>query len=145
MISEKLIRQTLRLSLVFNLGAACLLLSPDSALAQLAGFTASASPMHAWLSALMVAALGVAYGWLAQQPVIDRPLLAFGALVKGSAFLMFVALWLFAGLSGRSVLFATLDIVLASIWLSWLRLGAAGNDQVLGRSTSSTKLRAPAR
>ncbi|MBS0370487.1 MAG: hypothetical protein JSS57_14940 [Proteobacteria bacterium] len=120
MISEKLIRRSLLLSLVFNLVAACLLIFPGNALAQLAGFTASTSPLHTALAAQMVVALGLAYGWLARRPAIDRPLLGFGALVKGTAFLMFAGQWLFGALSGRFVLFASVDIVLALVWLSWL-------------------------
>ena len=121
MISESLIRLTLRLSVVFNLGAAYLLVCPDNALGQLAGFAVSTSPIHTALASLMVAGLGLAYGWLAQQPVIDRPLLTFGALIKGSAFFIFVGQWLFDAAATRFVLFAAVDIVLAVIWLSWLR------------------------
>lgn len=120
MISEQLIRHSLRLSVVFNLGAAWLLVFPDNALGQLAGFTASSSPLHTGVAALMVVSLGLAYGWLAQQPVIDRPLLAVGGLIKGAAYLLFVGQWLFGVLSGRLVLFATADIVLAILWLGWL-------------------------
>lgn len=116
-----MIRWTLRLSFVFNLGAAYMLVFPDNTLAQVAGFPVSTSPLHTALAALMVGALGVAYGWLSRQPVIDRPLLAFGALIKGSAFFMFVGQWLFDAVSTRLVLFATVDILLAIIWLNWLR------------------------
>jgi len=119
-ISESIIRITLRLSFVFNLIAAYLVAVPGSMLAQFAGFTLSSSAMHTGLAALMVAALGLAYGWMAQQPVINRPMLAFGGLVKASAFTLFVAQWFFDAVTGRFVLFAVVDIVLAIIWLSWL-------------------------
>lgn len=120
MKSDKLVRVTLGLSFFFNLGAAYLLIFAASPLAQFAGFTASTSPMHTSLSALMVGSLGIAYGWLSRQEVIDRPMLALGALIKGAAFLMFVVQWLFDAVTGRFVLFAVVDIVLAFIWLNWL-------------------------
>lgn len=120
MITESLVRTTLRLSFVFNLVAAWLLVFPASALGQLAGFTVSNSPMHTAISALTIAMLGLAYGWLAQQPAINRPLLTLGAAIKGAAFFIFLVQWLFDAVSLRLVLFASADIVLATLWLGWL-------------------------
>lgn len=64
---EKLIRATLAASFLFNLVAAYMLAFPTSFLANFAGFTISSSPMHAALATLTVAALGLAYGWMALQ------------------------------------------------------------------------------
>jgi hypothetical protein len=117
---EKLIRATLAASFVFNLLAAYMLVFPASSLASLAGFTISTSPMHTALSALMVAALGGSYGWMALQENINIPMLTFGALTKGSAFMMFFVQWTFDAVTARLVLFAVVDIVLAWIWLNWV-------------------------
>lgn len=117
---ENVIRITLRLSFVFNLVAAYMVAFPGTILAQFAGFSLSSSALHTGLAALMVAALGLAYGWMAQQPVINRPMLAFGGLVKGSAFTMFAIQWFFDAVTARFVLFAAADIVFAIIWLGWL-------------------------
>jgi|GEM_PF-1048322 len=120
MNGEKLIRTTLAASFLFNLVAAYMLAFPTSYLAGLAGFTISNSPMHTALATLMVVALGGSYGWMALQEKINLPILTFGALVKGSAFITFFVQWMFDAVSARLVAFAVVDIVLAWLWLNWV-------------------------
>lgn len=126
MHTDRLLRATLRLSLFFNLGAAALLVFPASPVARFAGFTVSTSPMHTGIAALMVAALGVAYGWLARQAVIDLPMLTLGASIKALAFFLLLALWLCDAGTMRIVLFSTVDLVFAAVWLDWARRNRAG-------------------
>ena len=57
-----------------------------------------------------------AYAWLANQPSINRPFVAFGAIGKASAFFVVLLLWLTAEASARSVLAISGDLVLAGLF-----------------------------
>ena len=121
MISDKTVRVSLGATFVFNLAAAALLVLDDSPLSQIAGITPSHSAIHTALSAMMVAALGLAYGWLAFGPRIDRTLLAFGGLLKATAFTSFALLAVVGVVPAAFALFAFPDILFALLWFVWLR------------------------
>lgn len=121
MIPEKVVRVSLGATFIFNLAAAALLVWDDSPLSRLAGITPSHSVIHTALAAMMVAALGLAYGWLALRPRIDRVLLTFGGLIKGTAFVSFALLAVLGAVPVAFALFATPDILFALLWFVWLR------------------------
>ncbi|HEY5680389.1 MAG TPA: hypothetical protein VIS55_10015 [Pseudomonadales bacterium] len=117
---ELVLRLSLWISLPLNAGAAYILAFPSSWPGQLLGLPAAPDPVYAYLAAYLVALLGLAYGWMALQPSIVRPLLWLGALGKGGAFAVAAALWL-AGLARAPLAAAvTVDLLLAAFWIAWL-------------------------
>lgn len=92
---------------------------------QLVGLPTSVNPVYAVMVAMFVALFGCAYAWLARRPVIDRPLLAFGAIGKTSAFLLALGLWLGGDVPFALVIVALGDLAFAALWFGWLRAGAA--------------------
>jgi hypothetical protein len=98
---------------------------PSLPAGRLAGMPSDVPPIYASLVALFVALFGGAYGWLAMQPQIDRPLVAFGAIGKAGAFATFVALWLLGRFSGLGVISGSGDLILAAIFAWWLFGGQA--------------------
>src|SRR5712691_10417223 len=82
---NRLMRRALWASVVFNLGGALLFAFPAS-FGQLAGLPGPVPHVYTALLALLVALFGGAYAWLACQPCIDRPLVAFAALGKAGFF-----------------------------------------------------------
>jgi hypothetical protein len=63
---------------------------------------------------------GGAYVWLARQPKIDRPLVAFSAIGKAGSFVVIFILWLFGEVSWRSVLGDIGDLIFAGLFAWWL-------------------------
>jgi hypothetical protein len=125
-MNEATIRWSLRLACPFNLLAAVVFAFPSSAVGQQLGLPENVSPLYSWLVALFVALFGFAYGWLAAQPVIDRPLLGLGSIGKFGAFLAAFFLWLAAAVPGVVVLFALGDLAFAGLWFSWLLSSRGG-------------------
>jgi hypothetical protein len=117
---ERLVRLTLWATVFFNLLAAGLFLVPSSSLGQLAGLPRSVPALYAVLTAYLVAFFAVAYAWLAAQPQIHRPPLAFFALGKIGVFVVATLLWLAGNASWRVVLLASGDLAFGLFWLSWL-------------------------
>jgi hypothetical protein len=102
-----------------NTGAALLFAFPDS-LGRFAGFPTPVPHTYTTLLALFVMLFGVAYGWLASQPIIDRPLVAFSALGKTAVFTVIFLFWILGDLPGRSALAAIGDLIFAAIFTWWL-------------------------
>jgi hypothetical protein len=63
---------------------------------------------------------GGSYAWLALQARMDRPLVALAAIGKASFFVLIFVLWLAGEASGRGVLAASGDMILAAIFAWWL-------------------------
>jgi hypothetical protein len=117
---DRVMRRALWFSVVYNFGGAALYAFPSSALGRIAGLPSSVPPIYATLVALFVALFAVAYAWLAMQPEIDRPLVAFAAIGKAGAFTSFLILWLLGQYPGRGVLAGSGDLILAAIFACWL-------------------------
>ena len=98
------LRATLWTSVALNWGGAALLALPASLVGQLVGLPGSVPRLYSTLCALFVALFGGAYAWLARQPHIDRPLIAFAAITKAAVFSVFFILWLAGDLPGRSLM-----------------------------------------
>jgi hypothetical protein len=124
---DDLMRRALWLSVPFNLGAACLFAFPASALGQLAGLPPAAPLLYRVVVALFIALFGATYAWLALQPRIDRPLVAFSALGKSGVFAAILVLWLLDLAPARGVAIASGDLAFAGVFAWWL-LGAPAGD-----------------
>jgi hypothetical protein len=118
--SDKFIRGVLWASAVFNLAGALLFAFPESTLSQLAGLPVPVPTFYAALLAEFIILFGASYAWLAFQPTINRPLLAFGAIGKTGAFLLVVVLWLLGQAPARGVLAITGDLIFACLFFGWL-------------------------
>lgn len=112
-------RGALIASAVMNIAAALIFAFPDS-LGQLAGLPTPVPHIYTTLLAVFVMLFGIAYAWLARQPIIDRPLVAFSALGKAAVFSTILAFWILGDLSSRSVLAAIGDLIFAAIFAWWL-------------------------
>jgi hypothetical protein len=121
---DHVMRRALRATCALNLGASLLFLFPDS-LGRLAGFPGPASALHSVFLAFLVALFGATYGWLARQPRIDRPLVAFCAIGKTGFFTVAFACWLLGALPGRGAFTASGDLVFAGIFAWWLWAGSS--------------------
>lgn len=119
---DKLIRNVLFAAALCNFGAAVAFALPTS-FGQLMALPA-APPVYAALSATFVALFGGSYAWLALQPEISRPLLAFGAIGKTTAFMLFTTLWLFGQISLLLMLGGIGDLAFAAFFFAWLRASA---------------------
>jgi hypothetical protein len=117
---DKYIRGVLWASAVFNLAGALLFAFPESAMSQLAGLPVPVPPFYAGLLAEFILLFGGSYAWLAIQPAINRPLLAFGAIGKTCAFLLVAVLWLAGQAPARGVLAITGDLIFACLFFGWL-------------------------
>lgn len=124
MNNDKMIRAALLAAALFNLGAALAFAFPAS-LGQLVALPA-APPVYLALSAMFIGLFGGCYAWLAMQPAISRPLLAFGAIGKTIAFAVFLGLWLCGQASTLLMLGGVGDLVFAAFFFAWLRAHASG-------------------
>jgi hypothetical protein len=135
---DTVLRRTLWAAAIFNLLGALLFAFPASYFGQLAGLPPAVPGAYRAMTALFVLLFGGVYLWLAQQAVIDRPLLMFGAIGKASAFLLVCILWLVGAASGVGVLIASGDLVFAVLFV-WSVRGA--RRMASGRA-KATRLRA---
>ena len=120
---DNFIRRALWASVAFNAGGAVLFAFPASPLGQIAGLPDAVPLLYRVLVAFFVVLFGGSYAWLARQPTIDRPLVAFAAIGKAGFFAITVVFWLLGAVPGRAVLGASGDLLLAGIFAGWL-LGA---------------------
>ncbi len=120
MDKDRVIRYALWTSVAFNLFGALLFAFPASPLGQFAGLPVPVPALYNMMLAFFVVLFAGAYSWLALQPNIDRPMVALSAIGKAGAFLVMVILWLVGEISGRSVMFASGDLIFACIFAWWL-------------------------
>ena len=119
-MTETVVQRSLWLACPFNLIAAFVFAFPSSGIGQRLGLPQSVSPLYLSLVSLFVGLFGLAYGWLARQPRIDRPLLGFGSIGKFGAFLIALALWFQGAVADVVVVVALGDLAFAALWFSWL-------------------------
>jgi len=124
MTNDQLMRRALRATAVLNLAAALVFAFPGS-LGQLAGFPAPVPRMYSAFVAFLVVLFGCTYGWLARQPRIDRPLVAFSALGKAGFFAVVLVCGLLGEVPARAVVAASADLVFAAIFVWWLACASA--------------------
>jgi hypothetical protein len=129
---ERYVRASLAASFVANVGAAYVFAHPSSVVGALLGLPASIDPVYSGLCATFVALFGCAYGWLAMQPTLDRPLLWMGVVGKAGFFVLVASLWMRAAANDALVLAASGDMAFAAFWFWWLvraRHAASGGDR----------------
>ena len=120
---ELILRRALWAAAAFNVGGAILFGFPASLPGRLAGLPETVPAAYRALTALFVLLFGGAYAWLAWQPSINRPFVAFGAIGKASAFSVFVLLWLAGEASPSSVGIIGGDLAFAGLF-AWCLAGA---------------------
>ena len=135
---ETVLRRALWTAAAFNLLGALLFAFPASPVGHLAGLPAEVPGAYRAMTALFVLLFGGAYLWLAQQAVIDRPFVLFGAIGKASAFTLICLLWLGGAVGGLAVFIGSGDLLLAGVFLWCLR---GGRRMATGRA-KATRLRA---
>jgi hypothetical protein len=113
------LRRALWVTFFFNLVGALLFAFPDS-LGSLAGFPAPVPRLQSATLAFLVTLFAGTYAWLALQPTIDRPLVAFSAIGKAGFFALVAACWLAGDVPGRAVLGASGDLFFAALFTWWL-------------------------
>jgi hypothetical protein len=116
MSREHVLRPALWTAAFFNLAGAVPFAFPASSMGQLAGLPADAPLVYRAMTALFVLLFAGAYAWLALQPTINRPFVAFGAIGKAAAFVLVVALWLQAVVPAGAVFAMVGDIILALLF-----------------------------
>jgi uncharacterized membrane protein len=120
MITDLTMRRILWASAAFNVCGALAFAFPGT-LGQLMGLPAPVPALYCVLMALFVLLFGGSYAWLALQPQIVRPMVAFAAIGKSSVFLVILVFWLLGEAPFRGVLAASGDLAFALLFLRWLR------------------------
>ena len=120
MNSQSLVRTTLWLSFIYNVGGAYLLAFPSSYIGQILVLPQRVPPLYAGLLSFAILMFGIIYAWLARQPDIDQHLLFVGGAGKLCIFLIIAATWLQGNVSGKFAILATGDLLFGSLWLWWL-------------------------
>lgn len=123
MKGDRLLRRALAVSAVFNFVGALAFAFPAS-IGQLAGFPMTTSSFYTTFLAFLVTLFGCTYAWLARQPRIDRPLVAFSALGKTGFFVLMLLYWVAGRAPALGVISASGDLVFAAIFAWWLVAGA---------------------
>ena len=121
MISDIVMRRLLWVGAVFNFGAAAMFAFPSLPPGQLIGLPMVVPGIYRALLAFLVAMFGVVYAWLAVQPIIHRPLVAFSAFGKIGVFIIVLIFWLAGNASGMGVVTGGGDLLFATLFLAWLR------------------------
>ncbi len=120
---ERILRRALGTSAVFNAVGAMLFAFPAGVFGDLAGLPGAVPAVYRGLTALFVLLFGGAYAWLAVQPAINRPFVAFGAIGKASAFFLVLVLWIAGELPARGVMMISGDLAFAALF-AWCLAGA---------------------
>ena len=120
MISEKLVRVTLWISVPFNLVAAYGLAYPGSLLGILIGLPSNVPPLYSALLAFLIAGFGLAYGWAARQQPVDKTVVGLGTIGKYGVFIIAGLLMMQGSGPTGAFVVAIGDAIFATIWLLWL-------------------------
>jgi hypothetical protein len=119
---EALLRRVLWAAALFNLGGAGMFGFPASPVGALAGLPAAVPLPYRAFTALFVLLFGGSYAWLAAHRPLLRPMVAFGAIGKASAFALMLALWLCGAASPGGVAIFGGDLLLAALF-AWCLAG----------------------
>jgi hypothetical protein len=121
MSRENILRPALWTAAFFNLVGAFAFAFPASTMGRFAGLPPDAPAAYRAMTALFILLFGGAYAWLALQPIINRPFVAFGAIGKIAAFLTVVLLWRGGAVPASGVLAIVGDLLLALLFIWCLR------------------------
>lgn len=120
MIHESTVRMSVWLTVPFNIVGAIAFAFPTSLPGKLVGLP-EAPMIYTVFVGLLIALFGAKYAWIAWQPVINRPLLAFGAVAKIAVAVVSTWLWFNGECTLPMLLAASGDLAFGVFWLAWLR------------------------
>lgn len=120
-MTEIAMRLTLWASALLNGIGAMLFAFPSSGIGAALGLPAPTPYLYNTLCKLFVGWFGGAYVWLARQPRINRPLVAFAALTKASVFTVFLIFWLKGVVATLGLLMVFPHLVVACLFARWLQ------------------------
>lgn len=120
MVSENLVRWTLRFSVVYNLFGAATFAFP-AVLGTTAGLPVAAPLLHEWFVASNILMFSFIAGWLSWRNPIDKPLLVVFGISKITFFLVMLASWLAGEIKLAGVLLAGVDLAMGYIFLAGSR------------------------
>jgi hypothetical protein len=83
------------------------------------------APFNTWILAWFVVLFGAAYGWMARQPRIPRPLVALAAIGKAGVFAIALACLLRGDIDRPAFAVAAVDGLFALVFVAWLRTAGA--------------------
>jgi hypothetical protein len=132
---ESILRATLWVAALFNIGGAFLFAFPESFISQFVGLPGVVPIIYRAFVAFFVLLFAGAYIWLAIHRPIVKPFVAFAAIGKACAFALTVILWLAGQGPWRGILAASGDLILAAIF-TWCIVGVQQAAQA-GRAIDS--------
>lgn len=127
MNDDRWIRRILWAAFIFNLGGA-LIFGLPAVFEPLSGLPLPVPRTYTLLLAFFVILFGGSYGWLALQPRIVRPMVAFAAIGKSGVFVLFVLLWRLGDVPLRAVALVSGDLLFAALFLIWLQTRRASSS-----------------
>jgi hypothetical protein len=89
-------------------------------LGEFVGLPAEVPLIYRGMVALFVILFGGAYGWLALQPVIDRPMVGFAAIGKAGFFSLVLVFFFLGEASGLALGATSGDLLFAGIFGWWV-------------------------
>jgi hypothetical protein len=122
---DSLVRRALWATVGFNLLGAFIFGFPASPAARLAGLPLEVPALYRGVAAVFILLFAGAYAWVALQPVVSRPFVAFAAIGKASVFVLALALWMASTTSALTVLAFGGDLAFAALFTWWLVVTSA--------------------
>lgn len=119
MAKNKVIRLTLIATTIFNFVVALMLAFPTT-IGKLGELPEPGSLFYTSVLSMLVALFGGAYGWLAFQKHINRPLLTFAAIGKIGVFIISLYCWQSDIITFMVFTVAIADLIFALIFIWWL-------------------------
>lgn len=120
---DRIVRIALGVSVFFNLFGAALFAFPASPLGEFVGLPDAVPVIYRGVVAFFVVLFGGAYGWLALQPVIDRPMVGLAAIGKGGFFALVIIFFFLGEATGLALGAAAGDLLFAGIFGWWVWSG----------------------
>jgi hypothetical protein len=119
-MNTQLLRFSLSAGVPFNIVAAALLAFPNTKLGQLLQLPANVPTVYSIMLGYLVFMFGCAYGWMALQETVNKPLLCFCAIGKCGVFVLAVILYGLSEAKLAMVLTSSGDLILGALWFYWL-------------------------
>lgn len=119
-MTDAAMRMTLWASVLLNGIGAMLFAFPATGIGATLGLPDPTPYLYNTLCALFVGLFGGAYLWLARQPHINRPLVAFAAITKASVFFVFLAFWLKGIVTTPGLMMVVPHLLVAGFFAKWL-------------------------
>ena len=122
MLTDRMIRRSIWATVPYHFVGAWIFGVPKSWPGRLVGLPPT-PPIYAWNLGFLIALFGLAYAWMASQPKINRPMLAFSAVAKIGVFVVAAILAATGSIRFLLLLAVLGDLIFGSLWLAWLAKG----------------------